>query len=134
MQKLSYILSIDNLKSVYYVYCHSLVKYVIISWGKKSDSHKFFFMQKKKKIKIMMRVGPTHTCRNLFKKLGILPIPCVYLHSLLIFVVNNTILHCCKNYPDKCDDLDPYCFAKLKEMHLPTFFPQLYVLPCCSTL
>jgi hypothetical protein len=33
MRKLSYILSIKNLKSVYYAYCYSLVKYGIIYWG-----------------------------------------------------------------------------------------------------
>jgi hypothetical protein len=36
-----------------------------------------------------MGVGPTHSCRDLFKKLEILPIPCVYLLSLITFVVNN---------------------------------------------
>ena len=35
-----------------------------------------------------MGVGPTHTCRDLFKKLDILPMPCVYLLSLMIFAVN----------------------------------------------
>jgi hypothetical protein len=88
MRKLSYILSMDNLKFVYYAYYHSLVKYGIIYWGNTSDSHKVFLMQKKI-LRIMMRVGPTHTCRDLFKKLGLLPIPCVYLHSLMIFMVNN---------------------------------------------
>jgi hypothetical protein len=37
----------------------------------------------------MMGGGPTHSCRNLFKRLEILPIPCVYLLSLMTFVVNN---------------------------------------------
>jgi hypothetical protein len=74
MRKLSYILSIKNLKSVYYAHCHSLVKYRIIYLGNTSDSQKAFVMQKKKKIRIIMGVGPTQTCRDLFKKLGILPI------------------------------------------------------------
>jgi hypothetical protein len=38
---------------------------------------------------IMMGVGPTHSCRELFKQLSILPIPCVYIFSLMMFVVNN---------------------------------------------
>jgi hypothetical protein len=76
MRKLSYVLSINNLKSVYYAYCHSLVKYGIIYWGNTPDSHKVFLMQKKI-IKIMMGVGPTHSYRELFRKLEILPIPCV---------------------------------------------------------
>jgi hypothetical protein len=32
----------------------------------------------------MMGVGPTHTCRGLFKELGILPVPYVYLFSLMV--------------------------------------------------
>jgi hypothetical protein len=64
------------------------VKYGIIYWGNKSDSYKAFVMQRKI-IGIMMGVGPNHTCRGLFKKLGILPIPCVCLLSLMTFVVNN---------------------------------------------
>jgi hypothetical protein len=37
----------------------------------------------------MIGVAPTHICRDLFKKLIILPIPCVYVLSLMMFVVNN---------------------------------------------
>jgi hypothetical protein len=40
-------------------------------------------------IKIMRGVGPIQTCQDLFKKLGILPIPCLYVLSLMTFVVNN---------------------------------------------
>jgi hypothetical protein len=36
-----------------------------------------------------MGVGPTYSCRGLFKHLGILPTPSVYLYSLMMFVVNN---------------------------------------------
>jgi hypothetical protein len=43
----------------------------------------------KKLIRIMMGIGPIHTCRDLFKQLGTLPIPCVYVLSLMMFVVNN---------------------------------------------
>jgi hypothetical protein len=43
----------------------------------------------KKIIRIMMGIGPTQTCRDLFKKLGILSIPCPYVLSLMTFVVNN---------------------------------------------
>jgi hypothetical protein len=63
------------------------VKYGIIYWGKASGSNKVFVLQKK--IRIMMGVEPTHTCRGLSKEHRILPIPCVYLFSLMMFVVNN---------------------------------------------
>jgi hypothetical protein len=85
MRKLYYILNTNNLKAVSY---HSLVKYGIICWGNTSDSYKVFVIQKKI-IRIMMGVSPNHTRRGLFKKLAILQIPCVYLLSLMTFVVNN---------------------------------------------
>jgi hypothetical protein len=37
----------------------------------------------------MMGVGPTQTCRDLFRKPGILVIPCLHVLSLMTFVVNN---------------------------------------------
>jgi hypothetical protein len=55
------------------------VKYGVIYWGNASGSNKVFVLQKEI-IRIMMGVGPTHTCRALLKELGILPVPCVYLH------------------------------------------------------
>jgi hypothetical protein len=64
------------------------VKYGIIFWGNTSDSHKVFVIQKRI-IRIMNGVDPTHTCRDLFRKLEILPVPCVYLFSLMTFVANN---------------------------------------------
>jgi hypothetical protein len=80
MQKLSCILSINNLRSAYYVYYHLFVKYGIIYWGNTSDSHEVFVMQNKL-IRIMMGVGLIHICRDMFKKIGILPVPCVYMCS-----------------------------------------------------
>jgi hypothetical protein len=66
------------------------VKYVIIYWGNASGSNKVFVLQNKI-IRIMIGVGPRHTCRGLFKKLNILPIPCVYIYifTLMMFVINN---------------------------------------------
>jgi hypothetical protein len=88
IRKLSNILNLENLKVIYYAYYHSLVKYGIIFWGNTSDSHKVFVIQKRL-IRIMMGVDSTHTCRDLFRKLEILPLPCVYLFSLMTFVAGN---------------------------------------------
>jgi hypothetical protein len=49
MRKLSYVLIINNLKSVYYAYYHSLIKYGITYWGNIPDSHKVFLLQKENK-------------------------------------------------------------------------------------
>jgi exonuclease III len=88
MRKLANLLNINGLKTIYYAYYHSTIKYGIIHWGNSTDINKVFLIQKKL-IRIMMKVNATHSCRDLFKKLDILPVPCVYLLSLMTFVVNN---------------------------------------------
>jgi hypothetical protein len=88
MGKLYYMLNINDLKTVYSAYCHSLVQYGIIYWGNASGSNQVFILQKKI-IRIMVGVGPRRTCRGLFRKLNILPIPCVYIFVLMMFVINN---------------------------------------------
>jgi hypothetical protein len=47
MRKLYYILNINDLKTVYYAYYHSFVKYGIIYWGNASGSNKVFILPKK---------------------------------------------------------------------------------------
>jgi hypothetical protein len=42
-----HIVSIDTLKSVYFAYFHSIMKYGIIFWGYSSSSKKIFTLQKK---------------------------------------------------------------------------------------
>jgi hypothetical protein len=64
------------------------MKYGIIFWGNSSDSKRVFTLQKKT-VKIMVGVKPQHLCREVLKKLQILPLPCEYIFSLLIFIINN---------------------------------------------
>jgi hypothetical protein len=79
---------ITTLKSIYFAYFHSTIKYGIIFWGNSSYSIKIFILQKKI-IRILADAQPRTSCRSLFKKLQILPIPCQYIQSILNFVVNN---------------------------------------------
>jgi hypothetical protein len=76
------------LKSIYYAYLHYLMKYGIIFWGNSTDSKKVFTLQKKT-VRIMVGVKPQNSCRGLFKILQILLLPCEYISSLLIFIINN---------------------------------------------
>jgi hypothetical protein len=64
------------------------MKYGIIFWGNSSDSKKVFTLQKNS-VRIMVGIKPQHTRRKLFKKLQILPLPCEYILSILIFIINN---------------------------------------------
>jgi hypothetical protein len=49
--------NINTLKSVYYAYFHSVIKYGIIFWGNSSNSGKIFTL-KKKIIRIMAGIQP----------------------------------------------------------------------------
>jgi hypothetical protein len=44
---LLHISNTETLKSIYYAYFHSLMKYRIILWGNSTDSRKVFTLQKK---------------------------------------------------------------------------------------
>jgi len=48
------------------------------------------FRLQKKMIRIMIGGGSRVSCRNLFRKLKILPLASQFIYSLMLFVVNNT--------------------------------------------
>jgi IS1 family transposase len=52
------------------------------------NSRKIFTLEKKI-IRIMIGAHPRTSCRRLFKKLKILPVPSQYIYSLMNFFVNN---------------------------------------------
>jgi hypothetical protein len=60
-------------------------------WGNSSHSSLIFRIQKKEVIRIMQGCGNRVLCRNVFKKLQILPLTSQYMLSLLMFVVQNKI-------------------------------------------
>jgi hypothetical protein len=73
---------------VYFSNFHSLLSYGIIFWGNSSHSDTIFKLQKRS-IRIILRVGNNVTCRELFRRVNILPICSQYILSLLLFVVKN---------------------------------------------
>jgi hypothetical protein len=82
----------ENLKSIYYSYFHSLMTYGIIFWGNSTHSIHVFWLQKRV-IRIITDSRPRDSCRQLFKKLGILPLMLPYIFFfLLLFIVNNKAL------------------------------------------
>ena len=77
-----------NLRTIYFSYVHSIIQYGIIFWGNSSDSYNILKLQKRA-VRIIMIVGNRISCRELFKKLNILPLYSLYIVSLLLFVVKN---------------------------------------------
>ena len=84
-------MSLDTIKTIYHSYVHSILKYGIIFWGNAPFSKNIFKIQKRI-IRIMSGSGKYDSCRELFKKLQILPLQSEYIFSLLLFVIKN------KNY------------------------------------
>jgi hypothetical protein len=85
---MSHVSNTVTLKAICFAYFHSIMKYGIIFWGNSSGGRNVFTLQKKV-IRIIAGVKPINSCRKLFKRLEILPLPCEYIFSLMNFIVNN---------------------------------------------
>jgi hypothetical protein len=81
----------DTLKMIYHAYVHSIITYGIIFWGNSPHSTYIFKMQKRI-IRIMTKSRGKDSCRQLFKRLEILPLKSQYILSVLLFVVKNKAL------------------------------------------
>ena len=105
-------MSLSSLKVIYHALFHSVMSYGVIFWGNSPHSHIIFRIQKKA-IRIIEGCGNRVSCRNLFKKLHILPLPSQYMLSLLMFVVQNENLFLTNN---KNHNLDT---RQRNNLHLP---------------
>lgn len=76
--------------SAYHGYVAPVLRYGLILWGNSVDVKRAFITQKKC-IRALCGAGFIDSCKPLFKKLGILPLPCMYIFEVCIFV---------KKYPD----------------------------------
>ena len=88
MRSLRQWINTEMLRNVYFSLVHSILSYGIIFWGISNNSITIFKIQKKI-IRIIMNVNSRTSCRNLFKKLNILPLPAQYIYSLMMFVVKD---------------------------------------------
>ena len=73
---------------IYFSYFHTIIRYGIIFWGNSTNSCRVFKLQKRV-LRIMPGTGLMASCRGLFKKLEILPVPCQYILSLMLFIIDN---------------------------------------------
>jgi hypothetical protein len=85
---LSRVVNEDTLRMVYYGYFYSILKYSIIFWGHGS-SHDGIFRLQKRVMRVMTGSPFAAPCRPLFKRASILPVPCLYIYEILLFVYRN---------------------------------------------
>jgi len=81
-------MSLSTLKTVYYSYFNAIISYGLPFWGNSPHAMKIFRMQKRI-VRIMMGYKNRASCRNLFRKLEILPFESQYILLLMLFVVKN---------------------------------------------
>jgi hypothetical protein len=78
-------MSLDVLRSIYFLYVHSIISYGIIFWGNSSHSEEIIYIQKI----IIMNSSKNASCWQLFKELNFLPIQSQYIFPVLLFVIKN---------------------------------------------
>jgi hypothetical protein len=88
IRPLKSVISIKNLRRIYFSYVHSIIAYGIIFWGNSPNSENIFKLQKRA-IRIIMNVDSRVSCCELFKKLNIVPQHSQYMLSVVLFVVKN---------------------------------------------
>jgi hypothetical protein len=87
----------STLRMIYCSYFHSIITYRLLFWGNSPHSITIFSLQKRI-IRIMMGRRPRDSCRDLFCNLDILPLPSLYILSLMMrnrkqLSINSEIYH-----------------------------------------
>jgi hypothetical protein len=88
MRSIKPFMSLNTLKIIYCSYFNMMISYSLPFWGNLPHSIKRFRIQKKI-IRIIMRCKSRTSCRNLSRRLEILPFVSQYIFSLMLFVVEN---------------------------------------------
>jgi len=88
LRKLLRIVNVKMLRMIYFSQFHSQISNGIIFWGLSSTVKNVLIIQKRA-IRIVLRLGPRSPCREGFKKLDILTVPCLYIYALMLFAVKN---------------------------------------------
>jgi len=82
IKALTSITSAHVLRTMYFACFHVHLRYGVTLWEGDTESKKIFRLQKKA-VRIIGRVGQHISCRNLFKDLAILTLPCLYISEVV---------------------------------------------------
>jgi hypothetical protein len=88
IQSFKTVTSIITLRSIYFANFHSHLRYGILFWGGDSQSTKVFQLQKKV-VRLICNVKRKTSCRELFRTLIILPVPCVHIMETVYYIKLN---------------------------------------------
>jgi hypothetical protein len=102
----------DMLRVIYFAHIHATISYSIICWGSSYYVNKVFILQKKI-IRTITNTKPRDSCREVFKKLGIMTLYSQYIYSFVLYTVNN------KHLFDANNEIHKYKTRNNNNLHLP---------------
>lgn len=85
---LKHVRKITNISTAlvsYHAYVESILRYGLLVWGNSTDFSRVFIAQKKC-IRALGGIPPDESCKPLFKKFGLLPLPSLYILEVCMFV------------------------------------------------
>ncbi|KAI5643575.1 reverse transcriptase (RNA-dependent DNA polymerase) domain-containing protein [Phthorimaea operculella] len=88
LRKLKPLISASALQQTYFAYFHSIMSYGSILWGNSTDAERVLIMQKRA-LRAMAGVNPMCSCRELFRKYGIMTHFSQYLFEVIMYVRQN---------------------------------------------
>ena len=84
------VLEMHQLVQVYFAQVDSRLRYGICLWGNSTEAANVFMAQKRI-IRSMTKIPQRESCKNYFKELNILPLPCLYVYEMSVYVYMNKI-------------------------------------------
>ena len=88
LQSFKSVTSLNTLRNVYFSNFHSHLRYGILFWESDPKSKEVFKIQKKA-VRLICSVNRRSSCRELFKLLNILQVPCVYIMETVCYIKLN---------------------------------------------
>ena len=88
LRQLRYSVSLYVLKTAYYGLIHSSINYGILVWGHSVHINKVFSVQRKC-VRVLAGLKYRDDCREQYKKLQIMTVPCMYIFAAVLFIKEN---------------------------------------------
>ncbi|KAI5640836.1 reverse transcriptase (RNA-dependent DNA polymerase) domain-containing protein [Phthorimaea operculella] len=85
LKRLRDTVSVEAAITAYHGYVSSVLSYGLMLWGNSVNVERAFILQKKC-IRVLCNAWFDDSCKPLFKKLEILPLPCMYIRDVCVFV------------------------------------------------
>jgi hypothetical protein len=77
--------NINIVKTMYFAYMDSSLKYCILFWGNVRNLKKVFKLQKSA-VRLIANISSTTSCKPYLKKLKLISLPCIYIYEILLYI------------------------------------------------